>query len=392
MHDFGVKELGEGQGEFGFEAGDAEGSIIKLDLFFEVAVGSVVAGDDVNGAISDAFEDGLSIMGGAEGRIHFEAGIVTGPGGWIFTVLRVAPEVLSIGFPIMIAAGDSGVCKGEMVWACLGTNGQALFLGFAQEADGFGAAQVLEMDMGAGFFRKQDVTGNDGLFARGWPAAKSEESAPVTFVHDSVSHEGVILAVIEDGELKHAGVFQGSPHQFIVLDAMSIVGDGDDPGVFERADGCHFLAGEAFGDGPGHKHINRGFIFGFVAYKSHRARLIDRGGGIGHAKDRTETAACGRAGSRGDSLLGRLARFTQVNMEIDQSRADDEAVGFDPLGVSRGLESSVPADGGNFSIVNQEIGFCIELVGGVDDTAAGQEHRIHAEQSISGSALTWQAS
>ena len=52
-------------------------------------------------------------------------------------------------------------------------------------------------------------------------------------MHHAAPDEIVILAVIEDGEADHPRIFDGPPHEFVVLDAMSVVGDGDDAGLRE---------------------------------------------------------------------------------------------------------------------------------------------------------------
>ena len=52
-------------------------------------------------------------------------------------------------------------------------------------------------------------------------------------MHHAAPDEIVILAVIEDGEADHARIFDGPPHEFVVLHAASVVRDRDDPGLRE---------------------------------------------------------------------------------------------------------------------------------------------------------------
>src|SRR2546430_7428912 len=46
-----------------------------------------------------------------------------------------------------------------------------------------------------------------------------------------------------------------SPHQLVVLDAMTVIRDGHDAGPLERTDGRQLLASEAFGDGARDENI-----------------------------------------------------------------------------------------------------------------------------------------
>ena len=72
---------------------------------------------------------------------------------------------------------------------------------------------------------EQNVTEDHRFFARAWPTGQTKQRAPVTFVHDPVTDEIVILAMIEHGQTDHARVFDGAPHQFIILNAMSVIRD-----------------------------------------------------------------------------------------------------------------------------------------------------------------------
>jgi hypothetical protein len=41
-------------------------------------------------------------------------------------------------------------------------------------------------------------------------------------------------------QIEHLGVLQGAPHQFMVLHTMPVVGNGDDPRLFQRTNGRQF--------------------------------------------------------------------------------------------------------------------------------------------------------
>lgn len=59
--DEGVVEGAEG----GFEADDAEGGVIEVEVFGKIGVGGVTGGDHVQGAVAQTFEQGFLIFAGA---------------------------------------------------------------------------------------------------------------------------------------------------------------------------------------------------------------------------------------------------------------------------------------------------------------------------------------
>jgi len=48
--------------------------------------------------------------------------------------------------------------------------------------------------------------------------------------------------MVHHGKVEHFCVFGGSAHEFVILHALAVVGDGDDAGTFERADRRESLA------------------------------------------------------------------------------------------------------------------------------------------------------
>ena len=60
----GVDELLEREREGGFEAEDAEGSFVELDVFEGGFVGGVIGGDGVNGTIGEAGNEGFAVFAG----------------------------------------------------------------------------------------------------------------------------------------------------------------------------------------------------------------------------------------------------------------------------------------------------------------------------------------
>ena len=213
----------------------------------------VVAAQNFNRAVGQSFQNRLAVARGAQWRVHFEIRVVGGP--FRKFILESRQNFPVIG-PKSCAAGHRRVGEREVMRAGLAGNRHAAFLRLAQQRDAARRAQVLAMDARAGEFGEQDVARDNHFLARRRPAAQAQHGAPITLVHHAVGHERIILAMVHHRQVEHFGVFARPAHEFVVLHAMAVVGDGHDAGAFERADGREFLAGDVFGDGPGHKDVD----------------------------------------------------------------------------------------------------------------------------------------
>src|SRR5882724_7385904 len=107
---------------------------------------------------------------------------------------------------------------------------------FAQQPHASGRAEVLAMDVMIATIGEEDVPHHDYFFTNSRPAGQPQERAPVTLMHDAVADEVVILAMVEHRHADHPRIFDGAPHELVVLDATPVVGDRHDAGLFERTD------------------------------------------------------------------------------------------------------------------------------------------------------------
>src|SRR5699024_7979321 len=69
-------QVGVENGEGGFNAHHPEGALFQTLGFFLGAVGSVVGGDHVDGAIQNALHQSVPIVPTAQGGIHFEPAVL----------------------------------------------------------------------------------------------------------------------------------------------------------------------------------------------------------------------------------------------------------------------------------------------------------------------------
>src|SRR4051812_15581752 len=169
-------------------------------------MGSVITTDDFDRAISQAFDESFAIVMSAKRRVHFEIGIVRRPDWKRMTFRKGAGENLAIGFPESFTAGDRGVSEGEMMGTGFARNGNAALLGFTNETNALGGAQVLAMDMCAREFGEENISSDNDFFAEGGPAPQTQFSAVIAFMHDAVAHERVVLAMIKHREVEHPRV------------------------------------------------------------------------------------------------------------------------------------------------------------------------------------------
>ena len=254
-------------GKLGFKAGDAERGVVDLDLLLVGGMRRVVAAEDRQCAVGYAFDDGIDVLLRAQGRVHFK---------------------------IAVEGGECGVRESDVVGADFAGNFDAARAGLADEAHAAAGADVLAVDRGVAKFRQHDVAGDNHFLASAWPAGQSKAEAPLALVHDAIANNRVILAVIHHGEAEHAGVFHRAAHDFVVLDAMAVVGERDDSGIEKRADGSEFLAFEAFGNSSSAENIHACFARGFFFDPSDRRGAVGRGIGIRHGDDGGEsTSRCG---------------------------------------------------------------------------------------------------
>src|SRR5258708_36755553 len=115
---------------------------------------------------------------------------------------------------------------------------------------------MLAMNASATELGQQDVAHNHELFPCSWPARQSKDRTPMTLVHHTVAHEIVVLAVVEHGEIKHPGIFDRAPHQFMILYTMAVIGDPNDAGLYHRSNRRHFFPGKTSGGRTGRKSVD----------------------------------------------------------------------------------------------------------------------------------------
>src|SRR5437879_12487450 len=92
-------------------------------------------------------------------------------------------------------------------------------------------ADVLAMNAMVAKFGQQNIPHHNRLFARGRPSGQTEQRAPVTFVHDAVTDQIVILTMIKHWQSNHTRVLERATHPFMLLHTSTNVSDPDHAGL-----------------------------------------------------------------------------------------------------------------------------------------------------------------
>ena len=118
-----------------------------------------------------------------------------------------------------------------MVWTNFAADFHAARAGLADQAHTARGADVLAVNVMIAKLGQQNVPHHNRFFARSRPAGQTEQRAPVAFVDHAVANQIVILAMIEHRQSDHARVLDRTPHQFVVLDAMTVISNRDNAGL-----------------------------------------------------------------------------------------------------------------------------------------------------------------
>src|SRR6185369_7205216 len=105
----------------------------------------VIAAENFKRSISESFENCFAVAGRAQGRVHFEIGIVSGPGRSVFYLRTIAEDRLSILLPKFVTPRDRGIGEGKVMRASFAGNGNPSLFSRTQQLNAPGRADMLAM-------------------------------------------------------------------------------------------------------------------------------------------------------------------------------------------------------------------------------------------------------
>ncbi len=346
-----VAGLDEGFGverERGFEADDAEGGFVEFEFFFFAGVGGVVGGEAVDGAVDDALDAGVDVGPGAEGGIHFGIGVVAAVEG---------------------AAGFVG--EKEVVRSNLGGDGLAVALGLADEFDGAGGGDVLDVVACADAFIEEEIACDHEFLGDGGETGEAEFDGGGAGVHGPAGKRW-FFAVLGEDAAEHFDVLEGFEHDGGGSDADAIIGEADGTGGVHEGHLGEFLPLAALGDGADGKNIAKCGGLGAGMDEADLGVIIESGRSVGHAADGGEATRGGGGAASGDGFLGFLAGLAEVNVDVDEARCDREAGAVNDGEVRGfGAERIGFTDRGDFAVGDKQVGGALHFLRRIEKGTVG---------------------
>ena len=213
-----------------------------------------------------------------------------------------------------------------------------------------------------GFLDKLNIAPEHHFFGKAVKPRQAKHRRIIARIHHAAFAEAVILTMLGDDGIEHAGIFQRTKHHGRILHTLAVVGVADSAGAVHQT---HFGKLDAFAFFCNRAHHIDVRLSGLPA---HSMDVFDAGGilnrrvGIGHTDDRGKTARDGRRRTAGDGLFFLIARLAEMNVNIDQPRryifaggVNDVLCGFADL-----------ADLCDLAVGDQHIAFGVDAVGRVD--------------------------
>ena len=319
-----------------------------MGLFF-LGVGGVVCGQDIDDALGNCFDDGVSIGLFAERGVHFCVRVVG----------------------ISIGEGAGLIGEGDVVGGCFGGDRLIFGLGACEYLYGAGGGEMLDVVSGVDIFVEADVSLDDDFFGHPWPTDEPEACGDGSIVHGGVFSEFGLLAVLHEGEVGVCAGLEDLLHDSGVLDDIAVVRDGDGSGLFAEVDLGDLLTSAGFGGGGDREDAAVGGLFDFEADPFHQFRGVKGGCCVGHAADGGEAAGHGCEGAGLNIFFRGLAGLAEVDMGVDEPWGCDEVCGVDDVG-SGGL-GEVLSDFGDSIVLDGDVCGPVEATGGVDDACVSDQ-------------------
>ena len=181
--------------------------------------------------------------------------------------------------------------------------------------------------------------------------------------------------MLHDRAVEHLGVFERPAHQRGRGDRCTVVGEGDRAAGDELAELGQLLPLASLADGADGIDMGLARPLSLEDDELGRPLGVDGGDGVGHAGDRGHAAGQGGTGAGGDGLVFLVARLAEVDVRVDQARADDHAPGVDDdLGFLVAL-----AERQHAATAEPEIAQPVDVLAGVDDPPPCDLDRPHAK-------------
>ena len=284
--------------ERGFQADDAEGRDGQFNFLVVPAVGGVVRGDGIHGAVRQCLQYRIEIRLGTQGRVHLE---------------------------VRIELHQLLVREREVVGGHLTRDVQAPGFRFAHHAQGARGAEVRQVQVASRMLRQHDVPGHHGFFRGAGNAQAAQGSAHGALVHVAFSREMFVLLVGDDGNVEPGGVFQRPAHDFGVHHRQTVVAESHAATCLQGSKITEFFALHALGEGSQREVSAEPRGVGLGEHQFGDGHGVVGGPRVGHGADRGKSTGDGGARARFDGFFSCLPRFTEMHVKVNESRREQLA-------------------------------------------------------------------
>ena len=197
-NDTGLYKVGVEQREGRFQSHDAHGAFFQSPSLFLGAVGGVIRGDHVDGAVRQTLQQRLPVGIVPKRRVHFETAVLL----------------------------QAGIVQQQVVGAGLAGDIQALGLGLADERDALLGGDMADVIAAARLPHQFQIPLDGPPLALGADAPMSVGAGISAVVDVAAPQQGIVLAVGHDQLAEALGLQHGAAHHITILNALSVVGEG----------------------------------------------------------------------------------------------------------------------------------------------------------------------
>ena len=230
-------------------------------------------------------------------------------------------------------------------------------------------------------FHQQQVAGQGHGLGGFRDAGQAEEAGGGAFMGQAAFGQVLVLGVEDHCQVEGGGVFQGTAQGTAAAEVVQTVAESHAAGVAQGHQFGQLLASQALAQGADGEHLGVPGLAGAVEDQLGHGRGVQHRFGKRRAAQAGDATGSGRQGFAGDIALAAVARFTQGDVQIDQTRTRHQALGIDDLvgdETHRGL-----ADGDNLAAFQMQVADLIQAAVGVDHAGAedGGAHQLDSSDS-----------
>src|ERR1051325_4680183 len=136
-------------------------------------------------------------------------------------------------------------------------------------------------------------------------------------MHDSVADQIVVLTMVEHWHVNHARILDRPPHEFVILNAMTVIRYRYNARLCKRTYRREFFPRQIFRNRARWKNIHPRDRGRAIFDPGNRPRIVRNRRGIWHANDSRESAGRGGSRTRFDGFLVTESRLAQMHVYVD---------------------------------------------------------------------------